>query len=109
MSATPNVDPRRILLALREVGQCNTRIGRAVGCDPQTVQCWIFGMPMHAIEEQRWAHRLIEFAVDLGMDLIEDSELLGATCPPAAPEVVTAAFELLIDCARVEHEAERIS
>jgi hypothetical protein len=78
------VDARPTLRALLNLGISRTRIARAVGCEGQTVLCFLFGLPMNVARRPEWHLRLSRFAIDISIQRIGDSSYFGVEPPVAA-------------------------
>ena len=95
MSSETYVDARPTLRALLNLGISRTRIARAVGCEGQTVLCFLFGLPMNVARRPEWRLRLSAFAVDTGIQRIGDSSHFGVEPPTAAWVSVMEGLRLL--------------
>lgn len=90
MTAATHVDATPVVRALIDMGVTRTQIARAVGCDPQTVLCWLFGLPMNAQRREQWVLKLVEFAADVGMTQAQANERSGAAAGPAEDAAIGA-------------------
>lgn len=90
-----HVDARPTLHALLDLGVSRTRIARAMGCEGQTVLCYLFGLPMNVARRPEWHLRLSTFAIDTGVERIGDSGQCGVQPPDAAWVAVMEGLRLL--------------